>query len=102
MQPLAWGIIIWSAVGPGALSAYLHVKGQSLVSPTDAQVVFAAVPLWSALIAAVVLPGERLGPLAWVGGGGMLLAGLVAALDRTTSTTSTSSNSTSEGGKNDT
>lgn len=81
-QPVAWGIIVWSAVGPGALSAYLHVKGQSLVSPTDAQVVFATVPLWSALIAAAFLPGEVVGPMAWAGGAGMLLAGLVAALDK--------------------
>jgi drug/metabolite transporter (DMT)-like permease len=82
-QKMAFYLIAWSAVGPGALSAYLHVKGQSLVGPTDAQVVFSAVPLWSAVIAAIVLPGETVGPLAWVGGGGLLLAGLVAALDRT-------------------
>jgi drug/metabolite transporter (DMT)-like permease len=81
-QKLAFYLIAWSAVGPGALSAYLHVKGQSLVGPTDAQVVFSAVPLWSAVIAAIVLPGETVGPLAWVGGGGLLLAGVVAALDQ--------------------
>jgi len=80
-QKLVFYLIAWSAVGPGALSAYLHVKGQSLVGPTDAQVVFSAVPLWSAVIAAIFLPGETVGPLAWVGGGGLLLAGLVAALD---------------------
>jgi drug/metabolite transporter (DMT)-like permease len=80
-QKLIFYLIAWSAVGPGALSAYLHVKGQSLVGPTDAQVVFSAVPLWSAVIAAILLPGETVGPLAWVGGGGLLLAGLVAALD---------------------
>lgn len=80
-QKLVFYLIAWSAVGPGALSAYLHVKGQSLVGPTDAQVVFSAVPLWSAVIAAIVLPGETVGPLAWLGGGGLLLAGLVAALD---------------------
>ena len=78
-QPAAWWIILWSALGPGALSAYLHVKGQSMVGPTDAQVVFATVPLWSALLASAVLPGEHVGPLTWVGGACMVLAGVVAA-----------------------
>lgn len=25
-NPLAWGIMIWSALGPGALAAFLHAK----------------------------------------------------------------------------
>jgi drug/metabolite transporter (DMT)-like permease len=79
-QSTAWALIAWSAVGPGALSAFLHVKGQSLVGPTDAQVVFATVPLWSAVLAWALLPGESVGALTWVGGGGLLVAGLVAGL----------------------
>ena len=79
-QTTAFILLAWSASGPGALSAFLHIKGQSMVSPTDAQVVFATVPLWSALLAALFLPGEHVGTLTWVGGAGMLLAGLVAAL----------------------
>lgn len=82
-QPLAWGIIAWSAAGPGALSAYLHVKGQSMVGPTDAQIVFSTVPLWSALLAAWFLPGEQVGPLSWAGGALMVLAGLIGALGQT-------------------
>lgn len=85
-------LLLWSAVGPGACSAYLHVKGQSLVGPTDAQVVFSTTPLWSALIAAVCLPGERVGTLTWLGGAGMLGAGLLAAV------ASSSSNDNSSGG----
>ena len=81
-QPMVWGIIVWSALGPGAFSAYLHVKGQSMVSPTDAQVVFATAPLWSAIIAGVFLPGEVMGPMAWAGGAGLLFAALVAAFDQ--------------------
>lgn len=82
-DPRVLSILVWSAVGPGAVSAYLHVKGQAMVSPTDAQIVFSTVPLWSALLAAVALPDEVVGPLAWAGGFGMLLAGLIAALDGT-------------------
>jgi len=78
-QPAAWGIILWSGIGPGALSAYFHVKGQSLVGPTDAQIVFATVPLWSALLAAALLPGEPVGMLTWVGGALIVVAALVGA-----------------------
>jgi drug/metabolite transporter (DMT)-like permease len=79
-QPEGWAIILWSAAGPGALAALLHVKGQSLVSPTNAQIVFCSVPLWSALLAAVVLPGEAVGAATWGGGAAIGAAGLVAAL----------------------
>jgi drug/metabolite transporter (DMT)-like permease len=79
-QPKGWAIILWSAAGPGALAALLHVKGQSLVSPTNAQIVFCSVPLWSALLAAVALPGEAVGEATWAGGAAIGAAGLVAAL----------------------
>jgi drug/metabolite transporter (DMT)-like permease len=71
-------LIAWSAVGPGAVSAYLHVKGQSMVSPTDAQIIFTSVPLWSAIIASIFLPDERIGTLTWIGGAGLVIAGLIA------------------------
>lgn len=79
-DPLIWKILIWSAVGPGALSAYFHIKGQSMVGPTEAQVVFSTVPLWSGLLAAWLLPGEQVGHLTWVGGLCMVVAGLIAAI----------------------
>jgi drug/metabolite transporter (DMT)-like permease len=53
-----------------------------MVTPTDAQIVFSTVPLWSALLAVVVLPEEVVGPFAWAGGFGMLVAGLIASLDK--------------------
>lgn len=150
-QPQGWGLILWSAMGPGALSTFLHIKvravptpgklghqspvtqptwclqaapgigalvcrcegacgrahalparacsarlsscmrrpghanphslqGQSLLSPAAAQVVFASVPLWSALLAAVALPGEAVSRGTWLGGALIAVAGLVAAL----------------------
>ncbi|KAL4441445.1 hypothetical protein ABPG77_001949 [Micractinium sp. CCAP 211/92] len=79
-QPQGWGLILWSALGPGALSTFLHIKGQSLVSPAAAQVAFASVPLWSALLAAVALPGEAVSRGTWLGGALIAAAGLVAAL----------------------
>lgn len=82
-QMSAWGPLLWAAVFCGALTAFLHVKGQSLVSATDAQLVFSTVPLWSAIIAAIILPNEHLGPLTWCGGAMMIVAGLVSSKSKT-------------------
>lgn len=81
-QLSAWKFLAWAAVMSGALSAYLHVKGQSMVTATDAQLIFSTVPLWSALIAACVLPDEHVGPLALGGGLMMILAGVVSSKSR--------------------
>ncbi|KAL4444200.1 hypothetical protein ABPG75_011937 [Micractinium tetrahymenae] len=81
-QPQGWAILAWAAFGPGALAAVLHVRGQSLVSPSAAQIVFCTVPLWSALLAALVLPDEPIGQGTWLGGAVVAVAGLVAAQGR--------------------
>lgn len=47
--------------------------------PAEAQVIFSSVPLWSAGFAWLLLGGEELGPLTWVGGGALVAAGLVAS-----------------------
>ena len=74
----AWGGLLWAGVFCGALTAFLHVKGQSLVTATEAQLVFSTVPLWSAVIAAATLPDEHLGPLTCVGAVLMVVAGFVS------------------------
>jgi drug/metabolite transporter (DMT)-like permease len=79
-QPEGWAILLWVALGPGALGSVLHVRGQSLVSPTAAQIAFCSVPLWSAALAAATLPGETISAGTWAGGGTIAAAGLVAAL----------------------
>lgn len=56
------------------------MQGQSLVPPTAAQIVFCSVPLWSALLAAAVLPGEAVSSATLLGGAVVAAAGLVAAL----------------------
>lgn len=63
-----------------SLCQFPWLQGQSLVSPAAAQVVFASVPLWSALLAAVALPGEAVSRSTWLGGALIATAGLVAAL----------------------
>lgn len=63
---------------PSVLS---NPQGQSSVDAVTAQIAFSAVPLWSALLTALLLPGDSaLGPLTWVGGGCMVIAGVVGVL----------------------
>ncbi|GLI69105.1 hypothetical protein VaNZ11_013652 [Volvox africanus] len=73
-------LLLWAGLGPGALSSYLQVLGQQTVPPAQAQVLFSSTPLWSALIAQLLLPGEAMGPLAWFGGAIMLGASLLASI----------------------
>lgn len=55
------------------------MQGQKDVPPAEAQVIFSSVPLWSAAFAWLLLGGEQLGPLTWVGGSTLVAAGLVAS-----------------------
>lgn len=55
-------------------------QGQRLVSPTAAQITFCSVPIWSALLAAALLPGEAVSRGTLLGGAVVAAAGLVAAL----------------------
>ncbi len=51
-----------------------------MVSAARAQVVYSTIPLWSALLAQLLLPGEAMGGLAWAGGAVMLGASLLASV----------------------
>lgn len=73
-----WALLLWSGTGSGALGSYLMLKGQSLVSATDAQVAFATVPLWSAFLAYFVLH-EDIGVSTLLGGVGMITAGILVS-----------------------
>ncbi len=55
------------------------VQGQKHVPPAEAQVIFSSKPLWAAGLAWVLLGGEELGPLTWVGGTTLAVAGLIAS-----------------------
>ncbi|BDA41739.1 hypothetical protein COCOBI_02-5320 [Coccomyxa sp. Obi] len=78
-DPAAWLVLLWSALGPGALAAYLQTRGQSKVPAAQAQIIFSSLPLWSALFAAMLLHGEKMGIYGWLGGLIILLAGIVAS-----------------------
>eukprot|EP00192_Tetraselmis_astigmatica_P004521 CAMPEP_0117660632 /NCGR_PEP_ID=MMETSP0804-20121206/7070_1 /TAXON_ID=1074897 /ORGANISM="Tetraselmis astigmatica, Strain CCMP880" /LENGTH=436 /DNA_ID=CAMNT_0005467371 /DNA_START=375 /DNA_END=1685 /DNA_ORIENTATION=- len=63
-----WVCVVFSALGPGALAAYLQTVGQSNVAPSQAQIIFSSVPLWSALLAVLILHEQPMGLIGWTGG----------------------------------
>eukprot|EP00884_Botryococcus_braunii_P002767 jgi/Botrbrau1/12491/Bobra.0169s0038.1 len=74
----AWILLTYSAIGPGALAAVLQTFGQSHVPSAQAQVIYSTTPLWSALFAGLLIPGESLGWLGWSGGLTIVAAGFYA------------------------
>eukprot|EP00878_Enallax_costatus_P035202 GHUV01039205.1.p1 GENE.GHUV01039205.1~~GHUV01039205.1.p1 ORF type:complete len:125 (-),score=19.21 GHUV01039205.1:129-503(-) len=73
-------ILVYSALGPGALAAVMQAQGQSTVSAAQAQVFHSLTPVWAASMALLLLQGEEMGPLAWVGGGVIVAASIGAAI----------------------
>ena len=55
------------------------VQGQSKASSSQAQIFYSSTPIWSAVIAMAVLREDSMGSLGWLGGFGILLAGIIAA-----------------------
>jgi drug/metabolite transporter (DMT)-like permease len=49
------------------------------VPAAQAQIIFSSLPLWSALFAALLLQGERMGAFGWAGGLLIICAGVVAS-----------------------
>ncbi len=101
----AWALVLYSALGPGALATYLQTKGQASVSAAQAQVarklyciqnlrlptksnrlqvIFSLAPLFTVLFSQLTLGGESLGPLAWVGGATVIAASFISREERKT------------------
>ena len=76
-------LILYSALGSGALGTFLQTRGQRSVSATRAQVLYGLVPIWSALSAYLVFgDSEGTGAGTWIGGGLVLVAGILASQKR--------------------
>ena len=75
---LAWAVLAYSALVPGALADVLQARGQTKVSAAEAQVLLGAEPLWTAVLGMALL-GERLGASGWAGAGLIVLAVLLAS-----------------------
>jgi len=70
--PAAWGILVVSAIGPGALGDIWMAQASIHVSAATASVLLSTEPLFAATLASFVL-GERLG------GRGLMGAGLISS-----------------------
>ncbi len=75
---LAWGVLFYSAVVPGALADVLQARGQAKVGAAEAQVLLGAEPLWTAVLG-IVLLRERLGAVGCVGAALIVVAVLLAS-----------------------
>ena len=64
---------------PDRLGRCLVLQGQKRVPAAQAQIIFSSLPLWSALFAALLLQGERLGAFGWAGGLLIICAGVIAS-----------------------
>ena len=74
----AWGLLLFSAIGPGALADVLQQLGQSKVSAAEANVILCAEPIFTAVCARILL-GELTSPQEKLGGSLIVLAALLAS-----------------------
>mmetsp|Transcript_4452 Transcript_4452/g.16250 ORF Transcript_4452/g.16250 Transcript_4452/m.16250 type:complete len:344 (+) Transcript_4452:816-1847(+) len=74
----AWIILLFSAVGPGAIADVMQARAQEKVKASQANVILSAEPLWAALFGLVLL-GEKLPMVGVAGGGVIVLASLFAS-----------------------
>ncbi|KAL3132435.1 hypothetical protein ABBQ32_008992 [Trebouxia sp. C0010 RCD-2024] len=77
-NPWAVLAVVWSALGPGALVAFLQSQGQAVVSSAQSQVIYSTVPVWSAILAFQFMPEETMGQTGYAGGLLVILAGFLA------------------------
>jgi len=75
---IVWMALFFSAVGPGTIADVLQQKGQADVSPSEANILLSAEPVF-ATIFAVLLLGETSSLLEMIGGALILAAAVVAS-----------------------
>jgi drug/metabolite transporter (DMT)-like permease len=74
---LAWALLLYSAIVPGAVADVLQARGQAKVEAAEAQVLLGAEPLWTAVLG-IVLLNERLGAQGATGAALIVIAVLLA------------------------
>lgn len=77
-SPSAWIILVFSAIGPGALASVLLQQGQKEVSASEANVILCGEPVFTAICALIVL-GEVTSSRENMGGLLILLAAMLAS-----------------------
>ncbi|VEU34130.1 unnamed protein product [Pseudo-nitzschia multistriata] len=78
-SPMVWFALLFSAVGPGTIADVLQQKGQKVVTPSEANILLSAEPIF-ATVFAVLLLGETSSLLEIVGGGLIIAAAAIASV----------------------
>ena len=73
----AWGVIFYSALGPGTLADVIQQKGQAVIGASEANIVLSMEPVFTALLGRLIL-GESTSLQEKIGGSLIILAALVA------------------------
>lgn len=68
-----------SRAAAGDLRCLCRLSADTLPGPLLLQIIFSSVPLWSALLAVVVLREQPMGMLGWAGGLFIIVGGYFAA-----------------------
>jgi len=74
----AWALLLYSAVGPGAIADVLQQQGQKEVSASEANVILSSEPVFTAICARLIL-GEITSTSENIGGGLIVLGALLAS-----------------------
>ena len=75
---VVWIALFFSAIGPGTIADVLQQKGQKSVTPSEANILLSAEPVFATLFA-VLLLGETSSLLEMIGGALILVAAVVAS-----------------------
>lgn len=74
----AWALLLYSAVGPGALADVLQQNGQKQVSASEANVILCSEPIFTAILA-FLIAGETTSATENAGGALVILAAVIAS-----------------------
>jgi drug/metabolite transporter (DMT)-like permease len=81
--PLLLGMVAYEAVLASVIAIRLQLAAQQVLSPTYTALVYTLEPVVAAL-ASLVLTGDRLAPLQWLGGALIVLGSVLPELPRIT------------------
>jgi drug/metabolite transporter (DMT)-like permease len=74
---VAWAILAYSALGPGAIADLLQQKGQEAVGATESNLILCMEPVFTAILGRLIL-GEETSWLEKLGGGFLIFGALVS------------------------
>jgi drug/metabolite transporter (DMT)-like permease len=75
----AWALLLYSAIGPGALADVLQQKGQKEVSASEANVILCSEPIFTAILA-FLIAGETTTATENAGGALVVLAAVLSSI----------------------